>query len=353
MSFTRYSLSRRSALKLAAGSAAASILGMPAIGRAATTQLSVANGGGALGDAFKVAAFDTFEKKTGIKIISAPYLEGAKLKAMVDAKAVDIDVTDTDSSEAAPLAVAGLLEEIDYGIVPDKGLLKGAATKYWTEVYIAGCVLAWNTQAAEKNGRPKTWQEFFDPNVKGRRTLWKNAAQTMEVAALGAGQTLENLYPMDIDKAFAKLDGIRSSISWWSSGAQSAQLLVNNEADFGMVWNGRIDPIKQQGGPVDYTFDYALHTPGIWSVPKGSRNRDAAMKFIAHCMDPEVQATFSKHISYGPTVEAAFDHLSAEESARLPSSPENRKLSVAINADYWLENGKEIYDRFNTWLVSN
>lgn len=353
MSFTRYSLSRRNALKLAAGSAAASILAMPAIGRAATTQLSVANGGGALGDAFKVAVFDTFEKKTGIKIISAPYLEGAKLKAMVDAKAVDIDVTDTDSSEAAPLAVAGLLEEIDYGVVPDKGLLKGAATKHWTEVYIAGCVLAWNTQAAEKNGRPKTWPEFFDPSVKGRRTLWKNAAQTMEVAALGAGQTLENLYPMNIDQAFAKLDGIRSSISWWTSGAQSAQLLVNNEVDFGMVWNGRIDPIKQQGGPVDYTFDYALHTPGIWSVPKGSRNRDAAMKFIAHNMDPEVQANFSKHISYGPTVEAAFELLTADERARLPSSPENRKLSVAINADYWLENGKEIYDRFNTWLVSN
>lgn len=85
MSFTRYNLNRRDALKLAAGSAAASILAMPAIGRAATTQLSVANGGGALGDAFKVAVFDTFEKKTGIKIISAPYLEGAKLKAMVDA----------------------------------------------------------------------------------------------------------------------------------------------------------------------------------------------------------------------------------------------------------------------------
>lgn len=353
MKMNRNNLSRRSALKLAAASVAVPLFGMPTIVRAATTQLSVANGQGALGDAFKVAAFDTFEKKTGIKIISVPYLEGAKLKAMVEAKAVDIDVTDTDSAEAAPLAVAGLLEEIDYSVVPNTGVIKGATRKYWAEVYIAGCVLAWNTEAAAKNGRPKNWQEFFDPNVKGQRTLWKNAAQTLEVAALGAGQTLENLYPIDVDPAFAKLDGIRKSISWWSSGAQSAQLLATNEADFGMVWNGRVDPIKQQGGPVDYTFDYALHTPGIWSLPKGGPNRDAAMKFIAHCMDPEVQATFSKHISYGPTVEAAFPLMSDEERARVPSSPENRKLSVEIDADYWLKSGQQVYDRFNSWLVSN
>ena len=352
MTYDTTRLSRRSVLKLGAGSAALSMLAMPAIGRAATTSLSVANGGGALGDAFKVACFDTFEKKTGIKIISAPYMEGARLKAMVEAGAVDIDVTDTDSSEAAPLAVAGLLDEIDYNVVPKDGLIDGAATKYWASCYVAGSVMSWNVEAAEKNGRPKTWQEFFDPNVKGRRTLWKNAAQTMEVAALGAGQPIDKLYPLDIDRAFAMLDGIRSSITWWTSGAQSAQLLASNEADYGMCWNGRVDPIKQQGGPVDYSFDYSLHTPGIWSLPKGGKNRDAAMQFVAHCMDPEVQAAFSKMIPYGPTATKAFDILTPEERARMPSAPENAKLSAVINGDYWLEHGTEIYERFNTWVVS-
>lgn len=345
-------LSRRAMLKLGAGTAAASLLGMPAIGRAAPTSLSVANGGGALGDAFKVACFDTFEKKTGIKIIGTPYMEGARLKAMVEAGAVDIDVTDTDAAEAAPLAAAGLLDEIDYSVVPKDGLIDGSAEKYWTACYIAGSVLSWNTQAAEKNGRPKNWQEFFDPSVKGRRTLWKNAAQTMEVAALAAGQPIDKLYPLDLDKAFAMLDGIRSSITWWTSGAQSAQLLASGEADYGMCWNGRVDPIKQQDGPVDYTFEHALHMPGIWSLPKGGRNKDAAMQFIAHCMDPEVQANFSKLIPYGPTANAAFDLLSPEDRARMPSAPENSKTSVAVNGDYWLKNGAEIYDRFNTWVVS-
>ncbi|MFA6153524.1 ABC transporter substrate-binding protein [Mesorhizobium sp.] len=345
-------LSRRSVLKLGAGTAAVSLIGMPAIVRAAPASLAVANGGGALGDAFKVAFFDTFEKKTGVKIISAPYLEGARFKAMVDAGAVDIDVADTDSSEVAPLAVAGLLDEIDYSVVPKDGLIDGAASKYWTTCYVAGCVLSWNTDAAAKSSRPKNWQEFFDPKVKGRRTLWKNAAQTLEVAALGAGQPIDKLYPLDLDKAFAMLDGIRSQITWWTSGAQSAQLLASNEADYGMCWNGRVDPIKQQGGPVDYTFENSLHTPGIWSLPKGGKNRDTAMQFIAHCMDPEHQATFSKHIPYGPTANAAFDLLSPDERARMPSAPENAKSAVTIDGDYWLKNGTEIYDRFNNWVVS-
>lgn len=346
------SVSRRTILKIGAGSAAMSFLSMPAIVRAAASTISVANGGGALGDAFKAACFDTFEKKTGIKVLSAPYLEGARFKAMVEAGAVDIDVTDTDVSEVAPLGVAGMLEEIDYGIVPRTGLLEGAASKYWVSPYVAGCVLSWNTDAAAKNGRPKNWAEFFDPKVKGRRALWKNAAQTMEVAALGAGQTLDKLYPLDLDRAFKMLDGIRSSITWYTSGAQSAQLLTNDDVDFGLCWNGRVDPVKQQGGPVDYTFENSLDTPGIWSVPKGTRNRDAAMQFIAHCMDPKVQAAFSKLIPYGPTANSAFDLLTPEEKSRMPSAPENRKSSVAINSDYWLDHGKEIFDRFNTWVVT-
>lgn len=353
MNKTNSLLTRRGALKLAAGSAAASFIGMPAIVRGATTQLTVANGGGAVGDAFKVAAFDTFEKKYGIKIISAPYLEGAKLKLMVENKAVDIDVADTDVSEAAPLAVQGLLEEIDYSIVPRAGMRDGADGKHWVQVYVTACVLGWNTDAEKKNGAPKNWKDVFDPNFKGQRAFWKSAAQTMECAALGAGQTSQNLYPMNIDTAFDALTKIRKNTTWWTSGAQSAQLLAGNEVDFGMFWNGRVDPIKLQGGPVDYTFENSLHTPGEWVCPKGGPNKDTAMKFIAHCVDPEVQAEFAKHIPYGPTVKAALDLLPADLRARMPTSPENSKTAIRIDDQYWLKEGGNVWDRFNTWIASN
>jgi putative spermidine/putrescine transport system substrate-binding protein len=344
-------ITRRGVLKAGAGLAVAATVGSPALVSAAPKSITVANGGGALEAAFRPAYFDTFEKETGIKVISAPYLDGARLKAMVDAKSVDIDVTDIDSAEAGPAAEIGLLEEIDYSIVPKEGLQNGAVNRNWTNIYIAGAVLAWNTDAAKKTTIPKNWKEFFDPKLRGQRSLFKSASQTLDIVAMGAGQDKAKLYPLDIDAAFKVLEGIRGELSWFDSGAQGAQLISSNEVDFGMIFNGRIQPLKAQGAPVDYTFENCLLTFGSLSVPKGVRDREVSMRFIAHCLKAKNQAIFANNIAYGPTNNAAFAELSAERLREIPNSPENIGKGVFIDIDYWTKNGRAIFDRFNNWLM--
>lgn len=344
-------ISRREILKAGAGLAAVATLGAPSIVRAQAKTITIANSGGAIETAFKAAYFDTFEQKTGIKVISAPYLDSAKLKAMVDAQSVDIDVCDLDAAEAAPAAQMGLLEEIDYNVVPTKGLQAGSANRYWTNIYIAASVIAWNVDAAKSMQIPKNWQEFFNPDIKGQRTLWKSANQTLELAALGSGVDPKKLYPIDLDAAFKALDGIRSEISWFDSGAQAAQLVSDNQVDFGMVWNGRIQPLKAKGAPVDYTFDNALFTYGDLCVPKGVRDKALSMEFIAHCVDAKNQAIFAENIPYGPTNQQAFAQLSAARLAEIPNSPENFSKGTMIDVEYWVKNGKEVFDRFNNWVV--
>ncbi|MBB4235881.1 extracellular solute-binding protein [Rhizobium esperanzae] len=344
-------ISRREVLKAGAGLAAVATLGAPNIVRAQSKTITVANSGGAIETAFKAAYFDTFEQKTGIKVISAPYLDSAKLKAMVDAKSVDIDVSDLDAAEAAPASEMGLLEEIDYNVVPSKGLQTGSANPYWTNIYIAASVIAWNIDAAKGMRIPKNWKEFFNSDIKGQRTLWKSANQTLELAALGSGVDPKKLYPIDLDAAFKTLDGIRSEISWFESGAQAAQLVSDNQVDFGMVWNGRIQPLKAKGAPVDYTFDNALFTYGDLCVPKGVKDKALSMEFIAHCVDAKNQAIFAENIPYGPTNQEAFAQLSAARLAEIPNSPENFSKGTMIDVDYWVKNGKEVFDRFNNWVV--
>ena len=79
-------LSRRSALKLAAG-AAVMPLAMANIVRAQEkpAQLIMATGGGKLDDAYKASVFKTFTEKTGINIVTTAN-PAAKLKAMVEGK---------------------------------------------------------------------------------------------------------------------------------------------------------------------------------------------------------------------------------------------------------------------------
>ncbi len=195
-----HGLTRRSLL---GGSiAAASALGLPRIVRADTATMTVPNSGGALEDAYRLAYFDTFTAKTGVKILGAPYMDTAVIKAMVDANAVDIDVANIDFAEAAVLSKLGLLEPIDYGIVDRKSFVPWAAADNYIVSDVAATVMAWNTQSFTEDTRPKGWTEFFDVTAKpGQRSLWKLAPQTMEVAALGAGIAPDKLYPINVDAA--------------------------------------------------------------------------------------------------------------------------------------------------------
>ena len=78
----RSPLDRRRVLK---GMAAASVAlaGFPYIAKAKPATMTVPNSGGALEEAFKVAYFDTFQKKTGIQILGAPYMDTARVKALL------------------------------------------------------------------------------------------------------------------------------------------------------------------------------------------------------------------------------------------------------------------------------
>lgn len=344
---------RRHLLASAAGLAVAlPVIGFPAVLRAKPERMTIPNPGGALEEALKAAYFKTFTDKTGIEISGAPYADTAKIKAMVENNAVDTDVIFTDAADAAILAKQGLLEPLDFSVVDKSLFIPEAVHEHYLLADVAAYAMAWNTKSMSDDKRPKNWAEFFDPSTKpGQRSLWKYPAQTLEVAAMGAGQGRDKLYPLDLDGAFAKLDAVKSVLTWWDSGAQGAQLIIDGETDVGTVWNGRLYKPRKDGAPVNYTFDHCLYVCDSIVVPKGAKNKAEAMSFIANFTDPKNQAVFCKNIPYGPVNPATFSLLDAETKAALPNAPDNAKTAVFQNFGYWADNGSMIIERFNKWLL--
>jgi putative spermidine/putrescine transport system substrate-binding protein len=345
-------MTRRNAIASSMVSGVALALGCPLIAQAQPASLTFPNSGGALEEAYRAAYFDTFTAKTHINVLSAPYMDSAQIKAMVDNNAVSIDLANSDATDAAILARAGLLERIDYDIVDRKSLLPEAAQEFYLLPDFAAYVMAWNTKSFNNATRPQNWAEFFDIKAKpGQRSLWKAAPQTLEVAAIGGGQPPDKLYPLDLDRAFAKLDAIKSSLSWWESGAQGAQLIIGGEVDVGTVWNGRLFKPKAEGAPADFTFDGALVVADAMVVPKGAKNKRYAMQFLANMMEAKNQAVFCRMIPYGPANTETFALLTEAERARLANSPQNRAKTALQDFAYWAEHGAELNARFNRWLV--
>lgn len=342
--------SRRSVL-LGGAAASAAMIGMPTIVRSQTSSIVVASSGGKLEEAYRAAYYKPFTDKTAIQIVGTSNTY-AKLKAMVDAKAVEWDVAQVDAAVAATFAKQNLLEPLDYSIIDKSKLFPGVAREHYMPSDFVGCVVAWNTKAVPEAAAPKTWADLWDlKRFSGKRGFWKQPFQTMEVALMADGVPRDKLYPLDVDRALASLDKIKKEIFWWGSGAQSAQVLIDEEVSAEMGWNGRLIDPKRDGAPINYHFNDALFVSDAWIVPRGAKNKKVAMEFIAFALDAERQAAYSEIIPYGPVTRDALKHVSKQRLPELASSEQNYSRGVLQDFDWWAENGDEAGRKFNAWML--
>jgi hypothetical protein len=151
-------------------------------------------------------------------------------------------------------------------------------------------VLAYNKEALAETCR-RLRADFFDiEKFPGKRSVigWPSTG-IVEMALLADGVAPEDLYPLDIDRAFAKLATIRDHIVFWNSGAESQQLLASGEAPICFCWDTRVSVImREEGGEnIGMSWNQAIATADMLVIPKGSPNKDLAMQFIANATTAE------------------------------------------------------------------
>lgn len=316
-------------------------------------ELVVMDWGGAISKAHKKAIFDPFEKQNGVKITVVSPTDYGKFKAMVQSGYVELDVVNVDSDFVIRGSKEGLLEKLDYNIISKEGIKKELVHEYGIGAELFSTAISYNTKTFSLDNHPKNWAEFWDTNkFPGPRSLWKYPTGTLEAALLADGVKPEQLYPLDVDRAFASLDKIKKSVKvWWNAGAQPPQLLANGEVVLAEAWNGRISTAKAEGSPEEVEFNQALIMGDSWVVPKGAPHKDLAMKFIAFATAVEQQAAFSSNIDYAPINSKALDLLPAEVKDRLGQSPEKAKNQIFVDINWWVENFDKVNERFEQWLL--
>ncbi|MES1926676.1 ABC transporter substrate-binding protein [Salinisphaera sp. T31B1] len=328
------------------------IAGLPAVANAAD-EITFVSQGGAYQDAQTKAILDPVAQALDITInqdsVPDP-LPMIKTQGMTGR--VVWDVVDTPPYNCIRAGAQDLVEKLDYSRLPAaKDIPESTRTAYSVPYEKYSSVLAYNADKYGDNP-PKSWADFW--NVKkfpGRRALRNYPVATLEAALLADGVPRDKLYPLDVDRAFAKLDEIKPHIAtWWTSGGQSAQLLHDGEVDMIMMWNGRVSELKKAGDNVDYTYaDGILQRTGL-CILKGSPNLDTAYRFVNAAISPEYQANLPKYIDYGPANAKAFDtgKISDERAAQLPSSPTNAAQQAELSYKWWASPEGE--DTQRRWL---
>jgi putative spermidine/putrescine transport system substrate-binding protein len=315
-------------------------------------QLVIASFGGALDQALKKAYIEPFTDETGIEVILDPTSDFSKAKTMVESGNVQWDIY-MSPDRVVPVAVReGILEPLDWQMIGKPYLLPEAMHDYAAGAYAYSTAMTYNYEVFGDN-HPNTWVDFWNVEAyPGPRSLRRHPIDNLEWALLADGVSPDQLYPIDMDRAFASLDKIKPYVVvWWETGAQSVQSLADGETVLGSAWNGRIATVQEEGAPLEINWSQAILHWDFWTVLKGAPNRDNAMQFIEFALDAERQADFAAEIPYSPCSRKAFDYISDDVAVTLPTDLQNYKQAVSINLDWWGENLDTASNRFNAWLL--
>ena len=319
----------------------------------AAEEMVLSTWGGMLEENTRKTVVIPFEKATGVKVQMTTYPDFVKVKAMVDTGNIEWDVVDFEEKMLYRGAQAGILEPLDYSMIDTSDLIPEAIHPYGLGFNFWAGILAYNTEKFPNNSGPKSWADFWDvEKFPGVRALFGNPFCTLEVALLADGVSLDELYPLDVDRAFRSLDRIKPHIAaWWKSGAQAPQLLTDGEVDMCYAYSGRIVTIKNEGIPVHIEWNQALLNMDYWVIPKGAKGKDAGMKYIAFDTQADIQANYGMATFYGPTNKKAWDRIDPQLKDSVAGNPEMMENMVIVSGKWWAENEQKVVDRWTEWML--
>ena len=344
---------------------------LTAVGFAARADITVMSWGGAYGDAQTEAFVKPFVAATGKATIMTDSDNPAPaLKAMVEAGNVTVDVASVEYADAIRLCDEGVLEPIDASTLPAApdgtpaadDFLPGAVTECGVSTDIWANVFAYDTSKMPEG--PKTVADFFDlQKFPGKRGLKKGAKAVLEFALIGDGVPVGEIYtvlstPEGVDRAFAKLDTIKSEVVWWEAGAQAPQLLADGEVAMTTAYNGRIFAAAlNEGKPFQIVWDGQIYENEMFVVPKGAPNMADAMEFVKFATSTEGLRASAQQISYGPArkssmkEELVFKDGKTVMAPHLPTAPENLTNALETSSTFWVDHDAELNERFQAWLA--
>lgn len=330
-----------------------------------SAQITVTSYGGVYGQSQQEVMYKPFAAKSGTKVLSEDYNGGlAEVRAQVKTGNVKWDVVDVELAEALRGCDEGLFEKIDSAKLPNGADGTPAKTDFNPGMVTAcavGTISYSNVYSYDKTkfkgSAPKSLEDFFDlKKFPGKRGVKKEPQVVLEWALMADGVPSSKVYevlstPEGVDRAFKKLDTIKSSVVWWTAGAQPAQLLASGEVVMSAVYHGRIyDAVMKDHKPFVIVWDGQVQVPNLFAVVKGSKHVPAAMDFIRFATGTKPLAEQTKFIPYSPVRQSSMKLVEEKTKPWLPTTAHGGRWMVT-DAAWWSDHADEINQRFASWLA--
>ena len=257
-----------------------------------------------------------YEELNGTRVHVEHYAGGiGEIRDQVESANVIWDVVDLTQADSLRACEEGLLENLEGIELPD-----GADGTGFRDDFVEGAlndcgvgVIVWATafgysNAAFGDNPPSTIADFFDTRrFPGRRAIRDDPTVVMEWALIADGVAPGDVYgiletPEGVERALDVMDAIKPGLQVWENGREPVRMLNAGDvvmtsiwattgavasreagADFSIVWHGRVIELD------------------LFGIPKGSRNKEAAIEFIRFASSSQSLANMVEYLPNGPT----------------------------------------------------
>lgn len=151
---------------------------------------------------------------------------------------------------------------------------------------------------------------LWDPKYKGKIAFRDDFNDAIMTAALALGQ--DPNHPSDLNAIKKKLlEQKPLNRTYWKTGDEFSKLFAGKQISIGLMWSGQSAAMKKNGEPIQYVIpkEGAIGWVDNWAIPKGSKKKDLAMKFIDHMLSAEFQSSWVKQGGPNPVNATATKNL--------------------------------------------
>lgn len=323
-------------------------------GDGADTTLTWETTGGEATKVEKAAFQDPFTEETGItfeNVTSATAV--SQIQTMVETGNTVWDVVHSGSFVSEQFC-GELFEEIDLSAFPDDLFPEGTVNECAKPVSKYGSAFAYDA-SVYTGDVPTKIDDFFDTDAfPGKRVInATNPRGVLEAALVADGVDPDDLFPLDVERALAKLDTIKEDLIFAPSFTAIQQNIVDKQATMTITLTGRLAIINESGGTLQPVWDFTSWDYDALLIPKGSKHIDEAQQAIEFAMEPEQVIRYAE-LGGSTPVRNDID-LSAikfsENHELFNPFLEDRGTVLLQDVRWWGENNASASEAYVAWQV--
>ena len=311
------------------------------------------------GDYIDVSTLKQFTEETGIEVIYEVFETNEDMYAKIANGGASYDVIFPSDYMVERMIGEKLLQKVNWDNIPNAKNIDERFTHMSYDPDSAYSVpYTWGTMGILYNTTmvsepPTSWQTLMDPAYMMDMLMLNSPRDTLGIALIMAGHSLNSTDPQDLEDAKRLLIEQKPMVLAYVVD-EVKDKMIGGEAAVALVWSGDATFCMDESDELDYVVPEEgsnIFFDAI-CIPANAKNVSGAEKFIDFLCRADIAAKNYEYVGYAIPNVAAIDELGAEEYNASPVNNPPQEVLDKCEVFHYLGDDTKLYDQIWTEIIS-